>query len=76
MDENQNIICHEFEDYILSEYYLKRCKTIRDKANRIYHKKLGAQDNYLKIKLVLFQKWMFTFNEKRRLLLKEYSNLF
>lgn len=41
--ENKNIIHHEFEDYILSEHYLKSCKAIRDKADRIYHKKINTQ---------------------------------
>ncbi|NDV14996.1 hypothetical protein GO009_03075 [Muricauda sp. TY007] len=74
--ENQKIIHHEFEDYILSEHYLKNYKAIRDKADRIYHKKVNAQDKYQKRKIVLFQKWMFISNKRRRLLLKRYSNLF
>ncbi|AEM72112.1 hypothetical protein Murru_3091 [Allomuricauda ruestringensis DSM 13258] len=73
--ENNNIFHHEFEDYILSEHYLKKCKAIRDKADRIYHKKINAQDKYLKRKIVLFQKWMFISNKRRGLLLKQYSNL-
>lgn len=74
--ENENIIHREFEDYIFSPHYYEKLKNIHTIADGIFYKKVSVQNNYLKRKMFLLQKWIFISIQKRKLLLMRYSNLF
>jgi len=74
--EKKNTIYQEFEDHILLNDYSKKLKWIRAKADRVYNKKISVQSNYLKRRIVLFQKLIFIFKERTKFRLKRFYNLY
>jgi len=74
--EEQHIIHQDFEEFHHSDYHPKKRKTICDKATTIYDSSINGKRNCLKRTFFTLQKFTFALNERRKLLLKRYSNLF